>query len=264
MAKHKLVSAFDLNNSFDFSCSFTRFDNKTNSRTLIDGILLSEDLKSFVDNVRISEYGNNVSDHLPVEIDLLVSLSISEKSKPKLQPYVNWSKLSQEELDHFEQNLTRNLNAIKIPSFAILHCSHVCLDDCHKLDIENYYENIVSAILNAESMLPKTNPNIHRSFWSEELSELKRASIECTNFWNSSGKPMSGPIFQCKKDCHFKYKIALCKHKLADQKRQSDLMYNDLLNRKNNDFWKSWNSLNKVGNSLASRIQGETDEKKYC
>ena len=261
MEKHHLMSAFDLDPSFDVSSSFTRYDNKTNSRTLIDGILLSERLKDSVENIRISDYGDNVSDHLPVELNLRVSLSVSDIKKPQSRPYVNWGKLSEEELDCFEQNVTRNLNAIKIPSFAILHGNHVCLDDCHKLDIENYYENIVQAILSAESLLPKTNPSIHRSFWSEELSELKRASIECTDHWNLSGKPMSGPIFQCKKECHYRYKIALRKHKQADQKQQSDAMYDDLLNRNNNAFWKSWNSINRVGNSTASRIEGETDEK---
>ena len=38
-------------------------------------------------------------------------------------------------------------------------------------------------------------------------------------------------------------------------------MYADLLNRDHNSFWKSWNKLNKVGNSLVTRIKGETDEK---
>ena len=42
---------------------------------------------------------------------------------------------------------------------------------------------------------------------------------------------------------------------------QADNIYSDLLNRDSTSFWKSWNSLNKVGNSHVSRIAGETDEK---
>ena len=38
-------------------------------------------------------------------------------------------------------------------------------------------------------------------------------------------------------------------------------MCSDLLNRDANSFWKSWNAMNRVGDSLASRIAGETNEK---
>ena len=151
-------------------------------------------MRNIVSNIHISNYGNNVSDHLPVELTLNAVVSITVPPKHKLQSYVNWGKLSENDLELFEQNLTRRLNAINVPSF-VFHGSHVCLDDHHKVLIENYYEDIVSAIVDAESLLPKTNPNIHRSFWSEELSELKRASIECTSFWKSSGSPKEGPFF---------------------------------------------------------------------
>ena len=177
-----------------------------------------------------------------------------------MEPFINWAKLSQDDLDIFEQKLTEGLNSINIPS-AVFHGSHICLDDCHKVCIENYYGDSVTAIKNAKSFLPKTNPCIHRSFWTDELTDLKHASLECTNFWKQCGRPNTGPVFQCKKNCHYRYKIALRKEKLAAKKKISDDMYNDLLNRDNTSFWKAWNSLNRVGHSLVSRVEGETDEK---
>ena len=44
-----------------------------------------------------------------------------------------------------------------------------CLDDTHKLHLEQYYCDIVSTVIYAESFLPKTNPNFQRSFWNDEL-----------------------------------------------------------------------------------------------
>ena len=170
-------------------------------RGLIDGILMSNELRDVISNIRISNYGNNVSDHLPVELTLRASVSVFEPQKHKSKPLINWGKLSQNDLELFEQKLTQGLNAIIIPSHGVFHGSYVCLNDSHKLLIKNYYDNIITAIINAESVLPKTNPSIHRSFWIEELSESKRVSLECTNFWKDSGKPLSGPIFQCKKNC---------------------------------------------------------------
>ena len=48
---------------------------------------------------------------------------------------------------------------------------------------------------------------------------------------------------------------------MADKKKKTEEMYSDLLNRENQSFWKKWNSLNRVGHSLVSRIEGETVEK---
>ena len=61
MNKHHLVSAFDASPDFDLQSSFTRFDKKTNSYTLIDGVLFSDSFKPCIDNVRISNYGDNVN-----------------------------------------------------------------------------------------------------------------------------------------------------------------------------------------------------------
>ena len=41
MSDYNLMSSFDLIDSFDWNSSFTRFDEKTKSYTLIDGILIS-------------------------------------------------------------------------------------------------------------------------------------------------------------------------------------------------------------------------------
>ena len=74
MTENNIISTFDLVPNFDFCNSFTRCDIKTGSYTLIDGILISKSLTQFITNVRISHYGNNVSDHSPVELDLSLNL----------------------------------------------------------------------------------------------------------------------------------------------------------------------------------------------
>ena len=53
MSRKSLFSAFDLVPNFDPSANFTRCDLKTNSFTLIDGILLSDSLRDLVSNVRV-------------------------------------------------------------------------------------------------------------------------------------------------------------------------------------------------------------------
>ena len=74
------MSTYDLVNDFTSDTFWTRKgtgQNGVESRTLIDFILVSRSIASKVENVRIAEYPDNLSDHCPVEMDLIVHLDIS-------------------------------------------------------------------------------------------------------------------------------------------------------------------------------------------
>ena len=255
-----LLLCYDLIPNFDFKNSFTRFDQKTGSYTLIDAILISSDLQNMVSNVRISNYGDNVSDHLVVELDLLVEIEESTLKKNKLLPYVNWSKVNEEDFCLFRQRMTDNLDRISYPYNNATHDHRICCDDEHKVLIENYYGDIVAAVLDAEECLPKVLPNVQRSFWCDELAVLKQKSIDCTERWRLLGCPRSGTVFDCKKDCQLKYKKEIRVRKAQDEKKKNDDLYQNLLQKNGISFWKEWNACNRTGNSLVTRINGETDE----
>ena len=259
MEKYQLFSTFDLSPDFDARNDYTRYDTKTRSFTLIDGIMTSQGLRSCINNVRIGHYGDNVSDHLPVEIDLFVTLEEVDIGRPIIAPYVNWNKLTQEQRLLFKQKMSEYLNNISVPLSCVVHGNHLCFNDCHKASVERYYEEITTAILKAEQCLPRVNPSIQRSFWSEELSVLKDESINSTNEWKEAGCPSSGPIYDLKKDCHYRYKKEIRKCKREDEKRQNDALFDDLMGRDTNAFWKKWNSINRIGDPLVTRIEGETD-----
>ena len=106
MNKYGLTSVYDLVDGFDFASSYTRFDRKTNSYTLIDGILISDGLKSKVKGIRISHNGENVSDHVPVELDLELQISESVPINRILPHYVNWLTLSDEQKQSFKEAMT--------------------------------------------------------------------------------------------------------------------------------------------------------------
>ena len=89
MSRHSLFSVFDVMENFDPCTSYTRSDPKTNSFTLIDGILISKSLAPKLADVRISDSGDNVSDHRPVEMDLNISLTEVTSPRRILRPYVN-------------------------------------------------------------------------------------------------------------------------------------------------------------------------------
>ena len=260
MSKYDLVSTFDLMPNFDCQSSFTRYDLKTKSYTLIDGILVSKTLVPNVSNVRIGNYGNNVSDHVPVELDLTVQIREVELTRAMPRSYVNWNKLSDDSKRIFRQTMADRLASINVDYNCIIHGDCCCPDDEHKVHLENYYCDIMSAVIEAESVLPKSSPSFQRSFWSEELDELKRNSIDCCNNWKNIGCPLSGPAYNCKRNCYYSYKIALRRSKANDAKCKRDDLYSNLVDKDGISFWKSWNSLNKSGNTVSSRIDGETDK----
>lgn len=136
--------------------------------------------------------------------------------KDSLPRYVNWKKLSKEHLTLFQLKMAERLALLRVHSHEFVHGDGCCLDDTHKISLENYYSDIVSAIIYAESFMPKTDPNVQRSFWNEELSDLKNESITCNNYWKSLGSPKSGAVYECRKTCHYRYKSALRKQKAED------------------------------------------------
>ena len=74
--------------------------------------MISSDLRNIVDNVRISNYGDNVSDHLVVELDLHVEVEEACSSRVKPSPYVNWRKLKEDDISLFRGRMSENLRNI--------------------------------------------------------------------------------------------------------------------------------------------------------
>ena len=260
MEKYDLMSSFEVDVNFNPDTAFTRYDRKTKSYSLIDGILISKDLKSKVSRISICHDGNNVSDHIPVELDLVLNVQELKSENIRLPLYVNWKKLSSEQKTIFSDKMTENLANIHIPPNELLHGDKCCQENGHVLALENYFDNIVAAVLQAESVLPKTNPNIQRSFWNEDLMDLKQASIDCNTNWKNMGCPKSGPVYECRKRCHYTYKSAIRKSKAESREKTNGELYEDLTSKNGVAFWKKWNSINKAGNIMSSRINGETEE----
>ena len=257
MLKRNLVSTYDTMNGFDPLSTWTRMGKRANgatSKTLIDYILVSRPLLSRINNVRVSEYPDNLSDHLPVEIDLRLDLDIFEYEKRQIPKCVNWKKVKDKIRDEYESVMENELNSIYTP--RLLHDNALC-DNCDHINlIENYYCDIMKSVTIADSVLPRSSPTIQRDFWDDDLKRLKSESIDAYEIWKDDGRPVCGPIFELKKSAHYRYKLYLRKcQKEFDQARNDDL-HSDLLNRDTMKFWHSWKSIHGSGQTNATRIEG--------
>ena len=108
--------------------------------------------------------------------------------------------------------------------------------------------------------LPRSNPALHKPYWSTAITELKQRSIDCCRLWRSSGSPKNGPIFNCKKDCTLNYKRAIRQAKREHAENVNNKLHENLASHDSDSFWKTWRNQNKQIDSLVTRVDGETSQ----
>ena len=97
-------------------------------------------------------------------------------SKQSFPRTVNWNNVKGEIRKSYVKVMERELDSISVP--FIVHGKTTCNNCEHLHLIENYYHSLTNAISIADAVLPRSNPSAQKSFWNEDLSRLKRESID--------------------------------------------------------------------------------------
>ena len=142
----------------------------------------------------------------------------------------------------YENVMTEYLDSITVPN--VLHGYHLCSNTDHIFLIEKYYNDLIDCIKSADTCLPRCKPTVQKQYWNENLNILKNDSIVAHDFWKLSNCPRSGPIFEAKKDSHYKYKLYLRKCRNDFNQSDEDKLNADLANGNMNKFWKSYKYFN--------------------
>ena len=256
--KHGLISTFDYSTTFQSGQSFTRHDARSTS--LLDFIFISPNLLPQLGCVKIGQYHDNLSDHLPVEIELNIELSFGTASVSS-HPVSNiiWSKLSTEELSDFSETMETALDLIDIPP-CLLHGGCLCFDVSHNCQIEYYFNRILTAIEAADATLPRTCFKARKPFWSPELSEAKRKSYMCHRIWLEQNKPVSGPIYDDYILSRDSYRSLLRREKKNCMENENGKLYESLARKNHVQFWRSWKQLSQSKDPLSVRIDGHVND----
>ena len=260
MTRRRLFCTYDLIDNLNSDVLYTRQDFKTGNGSLLDYVFVSEELRDITSNILISHFSDNASDHLPVSVDIELSINVINDSRPNHHsPSINWANVDEEASLQYANTMKVNLDAISIPFHSILHGSQCCDSVEHIYCIEEYYCAIVDAISNADKLLPRSKPGVSKDYWNVDLTNLKAASFDAFIIWRDSGKPSSGPIFDLKKSANSRYKLAVRKAQKTFDKGRSDTIHNDLVNRNSTRFWKSWQELHGKKGDVSARINGKID-----
>ena len=256
MRKRDLMCTFDLIDNFDSGSFWTRKGKGQNGNefhSLIDFVLVSRSIVSKVENVRITEYPENLSDHCPVELELVINLETFDCSSSKFSNSINWKNVKDDIKMNYETVMERELDAILVPQ--VVHGSCICRDNCHFHLLEDYYDKLKNAIAIADMVLPR-NGCYQKNYWNEDLSRLKQESIDAFNLWKDVGRPSSGVIFDMKKAAHYRYKSFLRKSQAKDEREKNERLHEDLVGKDTISFWKSWKSIHGSNRNDAIRIDG--------
>jgi len=112
----------------------------------------------------------------------------------------------------------------------------------------------------ANSNIPKVPKNAMKHYWSITLDELKGNSLSRYRIWVAACKPKQGTILNDMKDAKYKYKLAVRDAVRSYESRFSDYLFDHLLSKDMQGFWKVW--AHKTCKSVISvdLIDGKTDD----
>ena len=260
LTRRQLTCTFDLIDSFDSNTSFTRTNyGAAGSGSLLDYVFVSHELREFTSDIMINNFSDNISDHLPVTINIELLVSVTKTDRVNYLPMnVNWANVDDETRQQYANLMEVNLRSIAVPIRSLIHGNNCCDSHEHIFYIEKYFTDIVKAIEVADQCLPRARPGISKDYWSHELTDLKSASYDAFILWCDSGKPSSGPIYDLKRSTNYRFKLAVKNAKKAFDQRRSDNIHDNLVTGNTNKFWKSWQSLH--GKQKAgTRINGKID-----
>ena len=263
MLSRNLICTFDLLDGFDPDVHYTRTNTGpgANNGSLLDYVIISKELKDSVSGITINHLPDNLSDHFPVSVDFELSLTdIITKKRDYLPASVNWSNINEDVRQLYENTMKEHLDSIIIPFNCLLHGNHLCNSNEHIFCIENYFCDIIRAIIAADQCLPRSRPGLSKSYWTDDLTNLKRASYDAFSMWHDAGRPSSGVVYDLKRStsCRYKYEVKKAK-KLFDQGR-SNALHNELANNNGTKFWKAWKGLHGKQDDGAVRINGKIDD----
>jgi hypothetical protein len=131
------------------------------ARSVIDHILVSENLRGAVVDYSPVENIDNMSDHLVIVGKFNIPSEYFSTNTVRNDNKPNWYKATVHDIDEYKSSLRYELSKIVLPDTALACKDLKC--DVHYHDIECLHDNIVNACLRAGKVLPSTGVSVNQS-----------------------------------------------------------------------------------------------------
>jgi len=298
----RVISEFLLRHDFisvdkdflDIKNAYTYQHASLDNRSYVDFIFVQSTSKSVVLDYKIVEFPLNISDHLPVMINmnldnklLIISESLNSDNNGALDSINNRLRWDHADLQNYYfqcfldfENLMLELDvwlkSFNSESFFCLFCAshsaHICSRHLGRKEksrqmINQLYERSVACLQNAAvKYVNATPPNVYKHWWDKVASDYKLVALSDFKKWVSEGKPISGIFFNQMKTSKKAYKLHLLSLKKAEKDKISEKLLQSFTNyNKRQDFWKVWKcKFGSTKNSSHINIDGLTDDSKIA
>jgi len=226
------------------------------------------------DSVHVTKFdiidsNTNLSDHLPIVIELMCSSELSRDSQSARDKqsvvYLRW--------DHADTVGYFNATRLQLQSiFEEIHLIEAYDTEGYgapnsaQTAIESVYEKLVFALQSSASkFVPSHKANFYKFWWSQELDCLKEKAIDSDKIWKANGRPRSGPIYSKRSADKRAYKVAIRKSQREADDAYSNDLHDALISKRGNEFWKCWNSKFARSSSRSRRqVDGLTDHQQIA
>ena len=239
--------------------SYTFVSTAWQSTSWLDHCICSASLKPLISHMEIG-YKFVSSDHKPLMFCLNVKTNKSSDNnfgKPAIKPVINWSNISQDNIQAYHEYSNRLLEEINLPKEALACRQMNCVNDNHTNLLTTFYRDIVAALTTAsDNCLVKPGSSYNQKKhsipgWNYHLKEFHMAARDAFLLWRQNGSPRTGTLayMMRKSRALFKYLVRRCRK--DHLQHRADSMANSLMNsggQNSAHFWK------KIKNDTNSKV----------
>ena len=255
----------------DPCCNFEyTFCSKSNgARTLIDHVLLSENLVTSLHTYESIDSIQNMSDHVPVQCVLEIEVYHTcnkvrddNFAKDNLKcGKKKWKFASEKDLCRYTELLDKYLKLVRV-SEQLLQCRDVGCTD-HQGEITELYRGVINACTKAADEVFSCQRQVKSKVipgWNEFVEDLFRAALYWHNVWTLNDRPTEGMLFELRKNTRKEYHQALKDVIRNSEQIKCEKIARNLSENKHKIFWaevKKYNNHSRSSPGIVDGFQGK-------
>ena len=226
------------NIEYTFECK------RTGNRSIIDHVLLSDNMSELVHSYNTIDNIDNQSDHIAVIAELGLQCQYMKTDSIKAEPRIAWYKADLYDIDKYKQCLDNELDYINV-SNDVIDCQNTQCTS-HFKQLEQFHDDIIQACLTAaKHVLPSTGASKSNNGtktpipgWNEHVAVKKGIALDWHWRWVYAGKPHIGQLSYMRRVTRLQYHYAVRAVKKHENVLRSERMIQNCVNNNNRQFWK--------------------------
>ena len=248
-------------NAQNANVDFTYCNEATGVHSVLDHIIISENLVSSVLSYVVLHDGDNLSDHHPVLLSLKLSPCKSQMVDATTVYRPSWPRATQEHKAAYRERLRELLGGIHVP-YTALYSEQDSAEMGQR--VEDYYTAIMEAMVSATRACIPSRKRKAKAGWVTYVKQYQEDSVFWHRLWLSSGKPRTGWVNEIRLRTRAQYRRA-SRWVIRNQGRISaDRMAQSLSGNNSRDFWVEAKKMKSGGHSMPSVVDGVEGVEEIC